>query len=220
MLESEEGVSSLDNLFYDRPVIHKVKPLCQGQGSWIVDAPPSLSQIPATQDIQGEAAHLSSFSYSQSSNKFLAPAQKTFHNPNENVQGQTVKSYELEESVLWTHEPSRERNQTVGMKRPLPTASAPPFKTRLFRAPTRRISGNGEDGIPNHMMSTTNDTGFLGQGAMTTSGPQTSHAFATCSPFIGLAQTEQTCDVPGTDYNDHNLHLGFEPAEFEGSVHR
>ncbi|XP_056091550.1 probable ATP-dependent DNA helicase HFM1 [Rhinichthys klamathensis goyatoka] len=218
MLESEEGVSSLENLFYDRPVIHKVKPLCQGQGSWIFDAPPSLSQIPATQDIQGEAAHLSSFSYSQRSKKFLTPAQKPFHNPNENVQGQTVKSYELEESVLWTHEPSRERNQAVGMKgfvesRPLPTASAPPFKTRLFRVPTRRISGNGEDGIPNHMMSTTNDTGFLGQAAMTTSGPQTSHPFA--SPFIGLAQTEQTCDVPAKI--NHNLHLGFEPAEFEGS---
>jgi len=73
--------------------------------------------------------------YSQRSKKFLAPAQKLFHNPNENVQGQTVKSYELKESVLWTHEPSRERNQAVGMKgfvesRPLPTASAPPFKTR------------------------------------------------------------------------------------------
>ncbi|CAM4593558.1 unnamed protein product [Leuciscus chuanchicus] len=218
MLESEEGETSLDNLFYDRPVIHKVKPLCQGQSSWIFDAPPS--QIPATQEIQGEAAHLSSFSYSQRSNKFLAPGQKPFHNPNENVQGQTVKSYELEEFVLWTHEPSRERNQAVGMKgfvgsRPLPTASAPPFKTRLFSAPTRRISGNGEDDIPNHMMSTTNDTGFLGQGAMTTSGPQTSRAFGTGSPFIGLAQTEQTCDVRAK--TNHNLHLGFEPAESEGS---
>lgn len=68
--------------------------------------------------------------YSQRSKKFLAPAQKPFHNPNENVQGQTVKSYELEESVLWTHEPSRERNQGFAESRPLPTASAPPFKTR------------------------------------------------------------------------------------------
>lgn len=66
------------------------------------------------------------------------------------------------------------------------------------------------------MMSTTNDTGFLGQGAMTTSGPQTSRAFGTCSPFIGLAQTEQTCDVPAK--TNQNLHLGFEPAEFEGNT--
>ncbi len=40
------------------------KPLCQGQGAWTFDAPPSLSQIPATQDIQGEAAHLFSLSES------------------------------------------------------------------------------------------------------------------------------------------------------------
>ncbi|XP_048020900.1 probable ATP-dependent DNA helicase HFM1 isoform X2 [Megalobrama amblycephala] len=220
MLDSEEAVLSLDNLFYDGPVIHKVKPLCQGQGAWIFDAPPSLSQIPATRDIQGEAANVPSFSYSQRSKKFLAPAQKPFHNPNESVQGQTVKSHELEESDLWTHEPSKERNQAVSMmgfveSRPLPTASAPPFKTRLFRAPTRRISGNGEDGISNQMMSTTNDTGFFGQVAMTTSGPQTTHGVATCSPFIGLGQTEQKCDVPAKI--NHNLHLGFKPAEFEGS---
>ncbi|XP_067309186.1 probable ATP-dependent DNA helicase HFM1 isoform X2 [Pseudorasbora parva] len=220
MLDSEEGVSSLDNLFYDGPVIQKVKPLCQGHGSWFFDAPPSLSQIPATQDIQEEAAHLSSFSYSQRSKTFLAPAQKPFHNHNETVQGQTVKSHELEESVLWTCEPSRERNQAVSMKgfvesRPLPTSSAPPFKTRLFRAPTRRVSVNGEDGFLNHKLSTTNDTGFLGQVAMTSSGPQTTHAVATCSPFIGLGQTEQKCDVPAKTNN--NLHLGFNPGEFEGS---
>ncbi|KAI2667506.1 putative ATP-dependent DNA helicase HFM1 [Labeo rohita] len=198
MLDSEEGVSSVDNLFYDGPVIHKVKPLCQGQGSWIFDAPPSLSQIPATQDIQGEAAHLFSLSYSQKSKKFLPPAQKPIHNPIASVQGQTVKSHELEESVLWTHEPSRERDQSVDRTRfmgtrPLPTASAPPFKTR---APTRRISGNDEDVIANQMMSTTNDTGFPGQVTMTTTGSQTTHAVATCSPFIDLGQTAQTSDVP------------------------
>jgi len=65
-------------------------------------------------------------------------------------------------------------------------------------------------------MMSTNDTGFRGQGAMTTSGPQTSHAFATISPFNGLAQTEQTCDVPAK--TNHDLYLGFEPAEFEGNI--
>ncbi|KAF4117158.1 hypothetical protein G5714_001711 [Onychostoma macrolepis] len=219
MLDSEEGVSSVDNLFYDGPVIHKVKPLCQGQGTWTFDAPPSLSQIPATQDIQGEAAHLFSSSCSQISKKFLPPAQPT-HNPIASVQRQTVKSHELEESVLWTHEPFRERDQAVDRAgfveaRPLPTASAPPFKTRLFRAPTRRISGNDEDGIPNQMMSATNHTGFLGPVAMTTTGPQTTHVVATCSPFIDLGQTEQPCDVPSQ--TNHNLHFGFRPAEFEGS---
>ncbi|KAL1280229.1 hypothetical protein QQF64_014829 [Cirrhinus molitorella] len=219
MIDSEEGVSSLDNLFYDGPVIHKVKPLCQGQESWIFDAPPSLSQIPATQDIQGEAAHLFSLSYSQRSKKFLPPAQKTIQNPIASVQRQTVKLHELEESVLWTHESSRERDQAVNRTgfvetRPLPTASAPPFKTRLFRAPTRRISGNDEDGIANELMSTTNDTGFLGQVAMTTFGPQTTHAVATCSPFIDLGRTAQTCDVPSKTNLNH--HFGPKPAEFEG----
>lgn len=88
-------------------------------------------------------------------------------------------------------------------------------KPRLFRAPTRRISGNDEDGIPNQMMSTTNDAGFLDQVAMTTTGPQTTHAVATCSPFIDLGQTEQTCDV--SSKTNHNLHFGFRPAELEGN---
>lgn len=66
------------------------------------------------------------------------------------------------------------------------------------------------------MMSTTNDTGFLGQVAMTTSRPQTTHAVATCSHFIGLGQTEQKCDVPAKI--NHSLHLGFKPAEFEGNI--
>lgn len=89
-------------------------------------------------------------------------------------------------------------------------------KPRLFRAPTRRISGNDEDGIPNQMMSTTNDTGFFGQVAMTTTGPQTTHAVATCSPFIDFGQTEKTCDVPSK--TNHDLHFGFKPAEPEGNI--
>ncbi|XP_043112345.1 probable ATP-dependent DNA helicase HFM1 [Puntigrus tetrazona] len=219
MLDSEDGVSSVDNLFYDGPVIHKVKPLCQGQGSWTFDAPPSLSQIPATQDIQGEAAHLFSLSCSQRSKKFLPPAQKPICNPISSVQWQTTKSHELEERDFWTHEPSRERDQAVDQTRfvearSLPTASAPPFRTRLFRAPTRRISVNDEEGIPNQMMSTTNDTGFLGQVAMTTTGPQTAHAVATCSAFIDLSQTVQTCDVASK--TSHNLPFGFRPTESEG----
>ncbi|XP_068069997.1 probable ATP-dependent DNA helicase HFM1 isoform X5 [Danio rerio] len=218
MVDSEESVSSLDNLFYDRPVIHKVKPLCQGQGSWVWDAPPSLSQIPSTQDIQREAAHASSFSFSQRSKTFLPPAQKPIHNPTEGIQGQTVQSHELEEPGLWSHEPSSTGEQAVfrmgfAETRPLPTASAPPFKTRLFQASTRRTSGNGEDGISNQTLSTTNDTAFQSQAPRRTSGPQAAHAVAACSPFIGLAQTEEKCDVPSS----HSLHLGLKPAEFKGS---
>ncbi|CAB1325909.1 unnamed protein product [Coregonus sp. 'balchen'] len=66
MLDSEDCTLSLDNLFFERPVVHKVKPLCQEQSFWQLEPPPSLSQIPATQDIQKEAE-----GFSQKSNKFL-----------------------------------------------------------------------------------------------------------------------------------------------------
>ncbi|KAM6948757.1 LOW QUALITY PROTEIN: putative ATP-dependent DNA helicase HFM1 [Aplochiton taeniatus] len=55
MLDPEECPFSLDNFFFERPVVHKVKPLCQEASKWQMEAPPSLSQIPATQDIQKEA---------------------------------------------------------------------------------------------------------------------------------------------------------------------
>ncbi|XP_036409769.1 probable ATP-dependent DNA helicase HFM1 [Megalops cyprinoides] len=54
MLDPEEGTVPLDSLFFDRPVIHKVKPLCQEQGVWQVEPPPSVSEIPATQDLEKE----------------------------------------------------------------------------------------------------------------------------------------------------------------------
>ncbi|XP_052333238.1 uncharacterized protein LOC127911062 [Oncorhynchus keta] len=76
MLDSEDCTLSLDNLFFERPVVHKVKPLCQEQSSWQLEPPLSLSQIPATQDIQKEAEGLSSFSFSQKSNKFLPPLKR------------------------------------------------------------------------------------------------------------------------------------------------
>ncbi|CDQ68847.1 unnamed protein product [Oncorhynchus mykiss] len=77
MLDSEECTLSLDNLFFERPVVHKVNPLCQEQSSWQLEPPPSLSQIPATQDIQKEAEDLSSFSFSQRSKKFIPPLKRT-----------------------------------------------------------------------------------------------------------------------------------------------
>ncbi|XP_051556744.1 probable ATP-dependent DNA helicase HFM1 isoform X2 [Myxocyprinus asiaticus] len=235
----EEGALSLDNLFYDGPVIHKVKPLCKEQGSWMchAPAPPSLSQIPATQDMQAEAAQLSSNGYSQRSKKFLPLPQKPIHNPTESVQGQTVRSQELVEFVLWHCEASGKTDKAVTSSRismgamqdmdclletrTLPHASAPPFKTRLFTAPTRKISGSGEDSVSNPMILTANDDPFLDQVAMTTRGPTTTHGVATCSPFIGLGQAEQyhsaeqKCDFPAK--TAHNLHLTPKPVEFEGT---
>ncbi|XP_057183337.1 probable ATP-dependent DNA helicase HFM1 [Triplophysa rosa] len=120
MFDSEEGASSLDNLFYDGPVIHKVKPLCHGQYSRIFNAPPSLSEITATQGIQGKAATLS-YGYAQRSKKFLPPPNKINCNPVETVQvSKTMKSQELEESVLWTRETSGKRGSSgKGTLRPV-----------------------------------------------------------------------------------------------------
>ncbi|TRY91738.1 hypothetical protein DNTS_018982 [Danionella cerebrum] len=175
MLASSEGVSSLDNLFYDGPIIHKVKPLCQGQGSWLSDAPPSLSQIPmpTTQNIQGEASHHSSFN------------------------------------------PTRETDQSVSKTGFMETKSTtPPFKTRLFRAPTTSIIGNDEEYISNETMSPTNDTCFISQVSGSRISSQTSHAVAACSPFSDLILTKQNCD--GLTIN--SIHLDPKPAGFKGSL--
>ncbi|KAM3865988.1 putative ATP-dependent DNA helicase HFM1 [Diretmus argenteus] len=74
MWDSDDCALNLDNLFFDRPVVHKVKPLHQDAGPWQLEVPPSLSQIPATQDIQREAEMFSAlYSFSQKPEKFLPP---------------------------------------------------------------------------------------------------------------------------------------------------
>ncbi|KAI7789508.1 putative ATP-dependent DNA helicase HFM1 [Triplophysa rosa] len=229
MFDSEEGASSLDNLFYDGPVIHKVKPLCHGQYSRIFNAPPSLSEITATQGIQGKAATLS-YGYAQRSKKFLPPPNKINCNPVETVQvSKTMKSQELEESVLWTRETSGKRGISMGAvqdmdclleTRPSPPASYSAFKTQLFRTPAK-MSGNGEDGITNQLTAITNDNPFLGQVAMTTRGPQKAHAATICSPFIGMGRAEQghSAEQKGGFHAKtvYDLQLASKPIEFEGS---
>ncbi|XP_069568611.1 probable ATP-dependent DNA helicase HFM1 [Brachyistius frenatus] len=59
MLDSDDCTMSLDNLFFEKPVIHKVRPLHQEARSWQLEAPPSFTHIPATQDMQEEAESLS-----------------------------------------------------------------------------------------------------------------------------------------------------------------
>uniref|UniRef100_A0A3Q3WGG6 DNA 3'-5' helicase n=1 Tax=Mola mola TaxID=94237 RepID=A0A3Q3WGG6_MOLML len=55
MLDSDDCTLSLDNLFFEKPVVHK-KPLLQEASPWRLEVPPSLSQIPASQDTQGESS--------------------------------------------------------------------------------------------------------------------------------------------------------------------
>ncbi|XP_056149816.1 probable ATP-dependent DNA helicase HFM1 [Lampris incognitus] len=74
MLDSDDFTFPLDGLFFERPVVLKAKPPCQEPSPWKLDVPPSLSQIPTTQDIQNEAeTFASSNSFSQKSKKYLPP---------------------------------------------------------------------------------------------------------------------------------------------------
>ncbi|XP_055059840.2 probable ATP-dependent DNA helicase HFM1 isoform X1 [Misgurnus anguillicaudatus] len=220
MLDPEEGTSSLDNLFYDGPVIHKVKPLYHGQCSRVFNDPPLISDIPATNP--------SLYGFSQRSKTFLPPPKKLSYNPIESVQ--VSKTREPEESFLWTHEASVERGFSSAVQdmdcvletRPLPPARFPAFKTRLSTAPAGKMSGNAEDSRPmtNQLIPLTNEDAFLGQVAMTPSGSQATHAVATYSPFIGWSQAEQcrsaeqNCEFPS---KTHDLQLAPKPIQFEGS---
>ncbi|XP_040912221.1 probable ATP-dependent DNA helicase HFM1 [Toxotes jaculatrix] len=74
MLDSSDCSLSLDNLFFEKPIVHKVKPLHQEANPWKLEVPPCLSQIPASQDLQEEAESLSTlYSFSQKPKKFLPP---------------------------------------------------------------------------------------------------------------------------------------------------
>ncbi|XP_042353171.1 probable ATP-dependent DNA helicase HFM1 [Plectropomus leopardus] len=72
MLDSDDCTLSLDNLFFERPIVQKVKPLHQEVSPWQLEVPPSFSQVPATQDMQKEAESLSTlYSFSQRRKTFL-----------------------------------------------------------------------------------------------------------------------------------------------------
>ncbi|KAM6918287.1 LOW QUALITY PROTEIN: putative ATP-dependent DNA helicase HFM1 [Xenentodon cancila] len=72
MLDTDDCIVSLDRLFFEKPIVHKVKPLHQEGSSWQLKAPPPLSHIPAIQDIQQGADSLSAlYGFSQKP--------KTFH---------------------------------------------------------------------------------------------------------------------------------------------
>ncbi|XP_028448259.1 probable ATP-dependent DNA helicase HFM1 isoform X4 [Perca flavescens] len=74
MVDSDDCTLSLDNLFFEKPVVHKVKPLHQEVSPWQLEVPPSLSQVPSTQDMQKEAESLSTlYSFSQIPKRFLPP---------------------------------------------------------------------------------------------------------------------------------------------------
>ncbi|CAI5641679.1 unnamed protein product [Oreochromis niloticus] len=74
MLDSDDCTLALDGLFFDKPAVHEVKPLHREVSRWQLEEPPSLTHIPATQDIQEEAKSLSTrYSFSEATHKFQPP---------------------------------------------------------------------------------------------------------------------------------------------------
>ncbi|XP_032386453.1 probable ATP-dependent DNA helicase HFM1 isoform X2 [Etheostoma spectabile] len=74
MVDSGDSTLSLDNLFFEKPIVHKVKPLHQDVSPWQLEVPPSLSQVPSTQDMQKEAESLSTlYNFSQVPKTCLPP---------------------------------------------------------------------------------------------------------------------------------------------------
>eukprot|EP00063_Salmo_salar_P020555 XP_013995390.1 PREDICTED: probable ATP-dependent DNA helicase HFM1 [Salmo salar] len=167
MLDSEDCTLSLDNLFFERPVVHKVKPLCQEQSSWQLEPPLSLSQIPATQDIQKEAEGLSSFSFSQKPNKFLPPLKRAVDGdgftPKNNKLNQNTSDGRKEPEAqggcaLWAQEDFMNKSQdTTKVRRgqtktpqesghaleqkhfPLEFSQSPPLRRSLFKPPSGQV---------------------------------------------------------------------------------
>ncbi|KAM4727735.1 putative ATP-dependent DNA helicase HFM1 [Anableps anableps] len=74
MFDADDGTLSLDSLFFEKPIVHKVKPLPLEASQWQLDAPPPLTHIPTTQDVQKEAESLSAlYSFTQRPRKFQPP---------------------------------------------------------------------------------------------------------------------------------------------------
>ncbi|MEQ2242207.1 hypothetical protein ILYODFUR_033405 [Ilyodon furcidens] len=59
MFDADDCMLSLDGLFFEKPIVHKVRPLPPEANQWQLDEPPPLTHIPTTQDMQKEAESLS-----------------------------------------------------------------------------------------------------------------------------------------------------------------
>ncbi|XP_066533926.1 probable ATP-dependent DNA helicase HFM1 isoform X2 [Hoplias malabaricus] len=198
MSEPEEFSLSLDSLFFDRPVVHKVNPLYQEQNAWKLGAAPSVSEIPTTQEIQKETDTLSSATYSQKVKKFLPPFQRPVFSTLKRVQRKNDKADEQMFGVQASGTPLN-RNHSLNISdkacpgsqmnfdtfvenRTLQPSSH--FRTRLFKAPMRKsFSVSGPERSPTHDLSLSHVT-------MATEHPPPVHTVATCSPFIEPGHTE------------------------------
>ncbi|XP_037537228.1 probable ATP-dependent DNA helicase HFM1 [Nematolebias whitei] len=113
MQDADDFTLSLDSLFFDKPIVHKVKPLHHEASQWQLEAPPSLTHIPATQDMQEEAETLSTLhSFTQKSRIFHVPLKKMHGfevlsselNSSHSEEGETVETRYSSSSSLYTGE--------------------------------------------------------------------------------------------------------------------
>ncbi|XP_072547111.1 probable ATP-dependent DNA helicase HFM1 [Salminus brasiliensis] len=210
MAECDDFILPLDNLFFDRPVVHKVNPLCQGHNSWQLDPAPSVSEIPATQAIQKEAECMSSTGYSQKIRRFLPPFRRPFVSAGIQVQKQAGETGSQEIFGVQTSQTPSDRkhivdssdqawfcpgSQTFGNiveTRPCRPSATSQVKNRLFKAPMRMDLASFSTSSPT---SSSVDDHSLGQVSMATKHPTTAHTVATCSPFLEPGQVEE-CSSP------------------------
>ncbi|XP_036822815.1 probable ATP-dependent DNA helicase HFM1 [Oncorhynchus mykiss] len=226
MLDSEECTLSLDNLFFERPVVHKVNPLCQEQNSWQLEPPPSLSQIPATQDIQKEAEDLSSFSFSQRSKKFIPPLKRTvgsdgFIENNTDFKQITSDGGKEPEGqggcALWSQEDfmnksqcstivSRGRTETpqesghaLEQKHfPLDFSQSPPVRRSLFKPLIGQVVNSGADLNTRHSQTRPREQQTFNQVSMATEPRLARQSAAGPSPLSGLGPAAARGPPPHT----------------------
>ncbi|XP_017346765.1 probable ATP-dependent DNA helicase HFM1 [Ictalurus punctatus] len=206
MLESStEFPLSLDNLFFDRPVVHKVKPLCQEKSLWKLDAAPEISAIPATQELQKEAESLASTAYSQKTKKFLTPLRRPGVSVGRCVQSLTDEAEAQQVFEVWKPEVSVSGfHPTVSRHPGCPAASqnsgeighfhptGAKLTTRLFKLPVRKLDSVSIPATNHRCVSSV---------ATATEHPHLPHAVAaSCSPFGEFSQTEG-CSSPQQNYS-------------------
>ncbi|XP_077415257.1 putative ATP-dependent DNA helicase HFM1 [Vanacampus margaritifer] len=147
ILDSDDCTLSLDNLFFEKPIVHKVKPLHREVSPWQLEAPPSLSQIPTTQVMQEEAASLANLYSSQQrlSNNLIA-------SENEEIQDTTRSDSRL--NGLWggdgirdlCHGPRHTDRGTISMKYlSVGDRKGPPLRRSLFKGPMWRRGGDSSN---------------------------------------------------------------------------
>ncbi|XP_054622739.1 probable ATP-dependent DNA helicase HFM1 isoform X2 [Dunckerocampus dactyliophorus] len=176
---SDDCTLSLDNLFHEKPIVHKVKPLHQEASAWQLESPPSLSQIPTTQVMQEGAESLAALC------KFTGFSQKkrsagnfcglsSVEKDNEEIQDGSCSTGRYESlwggegfSTIAEDESLQDADQgTVSMKYlSVGKNKGPPLQRSLFKVPA--LSGVSDSSNTNDLCSSDSS------GRQTAARPQT-----------------------------------------------